>query len=289
MKHLSLALEVSNFGETTHVWFPTTQAEDEKIKTWFNPAPTEIQTEKEYGNKIAYFYFSKKDSKITAYFPVLKIKSSFDNGEKFLHPNRFVQSDDNVIKKLSETFTKNFHTDEEKARRFFDFVVDYLTYANPIRGLYSSLQALTDRGVDCGGFSTLLVALLRAVNIPARCVFGWAIQSKLGYHAWVEYYDRQKQVWVPADPSVAHLGTKTKLDAGFGFINDDRVTLSVGEDIDLIGEKIRWSTPLLQSPVVISLNESGLPVSTSEKLSWSVVLKGPALPRQGRALSDLNI
>ncbi|KKU06591.1 MAG: hypothetical protein UX10_C0028G0019 [Candidatus Magasanikbacteria bacterium GW2011_GWA2_45_39] len=273
MKHLSLTLELSNLGKTTHIWFPAPQGEDDEAKSWFNLVPTEIQTEKKYGNKIAYFYFFKNTITINANFPVSGIAASSrrDVGTPFLRPNRFVQSDDDVIKKLAESLTENFQTDEEKARRCFDFVVDYLIYANPIRGLYSSLQALTDRGVDCGGFSTLLTALLRAAKIPARCVFGWAIRSKFGYHAWVEYFDRQKSAWVPTDPSVVNLGNRTKLDAGFGFINDDRVTLSVGEDIDLVGEKIRWTTPLLQSPVVVSLNESGLPVSTSEKLSWSII------------------
>jgi len=56
MTHLSLTLELSNLGETTHIWFPTPQAEDEKIKTWFNVVPTEIQTDKKFlqGLSLAY-------------------------------------------------------------------------------------------------------------------------------------------------------------------------------------------------------------------------------------------
>ena len=280
MKRLSLALEVSNLGETTHIWFPAAPGSDEKIRTWFDITPTEIQTDKKYGNKIAYFYFSHKDSpwrtprrvlKIVAVYPITETKTLYCEPKKFLHPNQFVQSDDATIINIAEILIKNYSTDEEKARSCFNFVVSYLAYANPIHGLYSSLQALTDRRVDCGGFSTLLVALLRAIKISARCVFGWAIQSKFGYHAWVEFYDRQKKVWVPADPSVSHLGNRTKLDAGFGFINDYRIALSVGEDIDLVGNKIFWTTPLLQSPVVVSFNEFGLPQPTFENLKWSIV------------------
>lgn len=283
MKTLRLTLCVSNLGKQTHVWFPASQGK-------FSIIPTEIQADKKYGNKIAYFYFSEKDSpfrppagragtertvlnkiQIVASFPITQHLNSSANIKQFLRPNRFVQSDDKTIISLAENLTKNCVLDEEKARRCFDFVANYLTYANPIRGLYSSLQALTDRGVDCGGFSTLLVSLLRAVKIPARCVFGWAIQSKFGYHAWAEYYDRQKEVWISADPSVTHLKKKTKLDAGLGFINDDRVTLSVGEDIDLVGERIKWTTPLLQSPVIVSVDKSGLPRPILEDLNWFVV------------------
>lgn len=209
--------------------------------------------------------------KIVAVYPITETKTLYCEPKKFLHPNQFVQSDDATIINIAEILIKNYSTDEEKARSCFNFVVSYLAYANPIHGLYSSLQALTDRRVDCGGFSTLLVALLRAIKISARCVFGWAIQSKFGYHAWVEFYDRQKKVWVPADPSVSHLGNRTKLDAGFGFINDYRIALSVGEDIDLVGNKIFWTTPLLQSPVVVSFNEFGLPQPTFENLKWSIV------------------
>lgn len=275
MKTLRLELSLSNLGEQTHIWFPAPQGK-------FSITPTEIQLDEKYENKIAYFY---KESpwptpmrllnriKIQAVFPISKISSSSRPGigAQFLRPNRSVQSDNAVIRKLANTLTKKLQTDEEKVRRCFDFVVGYLTYANPIRGLYSSLQALSDRSVDCGGFSTLLAALLRAGNIPARCIFGWAIQSKFGYHAWVEFFDQQKHFWIPCDPSVAHLGKRTKLDAGFGFIHDERVTFSVGEDLVLEGNGINWPVPLLQSPVVVSLNRRGLPVAPSEKLEWKVL------------------
>jgi len=279
MTHLSLTLELSNLGETTHIWFPTPQAEDEKIKTWFNVVPTEIQTDKKFGNKIAYFYFCKdspwrmprKLLKIVAVFPIAETKTLYCEPKQFLQSNHFVESDNEIITQVADKLTDKLKTDEEKVRRCFDFVVDYLTYANPIRGLYSSLQALTDRGVDCGGFSTLLTALLRAVKIPSHCVSGWAIRSKFGYHAWVEYYDRQKKIWIPADPSVANLGNRTKLDAGFGFINDERIVVSIGEDIDLTGEKIRWTIPLLQSPVVISLNHNSIPKPADYHLKWKTI------------------
>jgi len=273
MKSLRLTLKVSKLNNTTHIWFPAApQAVDEEIKSWFSVAPTEIQTDEKFGNKIAYFYFPEKNS-ITMYanFPISDQDSLPTAPDKFLHPNRFVQSDDTAIINIAKLLTKNYLTDEDKVRHCFDFVVRYLSYANPIRGLYSSIQALIDRGVDCGGFSTLLVALLRAVKIPARCVFGWAIRSKLGYHAWVEYFDRQKNLWIPADPSAANLENRTKLDAGFGFINDERVRLSVGEDIDLAGNKINWTAPLLQSPVVVSFDHQEMPSPIVEGLKWAVI------------------
>jgi transglutaminase-like putative cysteine protease len=276
MKRLSLTLKLSDLGETTHIWFPAPQSGDDEIKTWFNMVPTEIQTDKKYGNRIAYFYLSSQlldkvrpwrtprsdlKIKITADFPISGFGFQAVRPEKFLHSNRFVESDDKTITCIAKSLINGCSTNQEKARRCFDFVVSYLTYANPIRGLYSSLQALTDRQVDCGGFSTLLAALLRAVKIPARCVFGWALRSKFGYHAWVEYFDSQKKSWISVDPSAAHLGDRANL--------DDKVTLSVGEDIDLVGNKIRWTTPLLQSPIVVSLDKFDIPVAMKENINWA--------------------
>ena len=185
-----------------------------------------------------------------------------------LSPNLLVQSDCPAIKKVAKSLVVGETNDNGKAKKCFDWVVGYLEYANPIRGLYSSLQALTDRKVDCGGFTTLFTALLRASNIPARCVFGWAVESKYGYHAWAEFFDKKKHCWVRCDPSVTHLVNRTKLDAGFGFINDHRVIFSVGEDLDLVGDNVIWNVSLFQSPVVVSVDKNGTPQKFIEKLTW---------------------
>lgn len=181
-----------------------------------------------------------------------------------------IQSTDRNIRRIAYELTRNASTTEEKAKKCFEWVVRYLVYANTIRGLYSSLQALTDRHVDCGGFATLLVALLRSIRIPARCVFGWAKESRSGYHAWVEHFDEHSKVWIPSDPSVAHLGKRTKLDGGFGFINDPRIVVSVGEDLVLEGEDIQWGVPLFQTPVVVSLRDRvPYPFQEEFKANWS--------------------
>lgn len=284
MKCLNLNLKISDLGERTHVWFPAPVGDDQEIKTWFSVQPTGIQTDEEYGNKIAYFYFLKRETplrsllegvslkRIEANFSINVRKVTSVDPRRFLLANRFVESDDTAIKKLASILTVGSQSDQEKVRQCFDFVINYLTYANPIRGLYSSIQALTDRQVDCGGFATLLVALSRAAGVPARCVFGWAIKSKFGYHAWAEYFDPDKNKWIPMDPSVAQLGKRTKLDAGFGFINDERIILSVGEDIKLKGnDEFVWSTPLLQSPISVTLSKNNIPQLFHYDLTWKVL------------------
>jgi len=286
-----MSLELFDLGDKTHIWFPLPQRISGRPEEWLSQSDFRIVTEKKFGNQSAYFQIATPAYRIQAKFSVdqshceererrgnllqadshVPISSELGMTAKriLLSPNKFIESDELQIRLISRLLTNVVTTDEEKARRCFDWVTEYLEYANPIRGLYSSIQALTDRKVDCGGFSTLLVALLRAVKIPARCVFGWAVESKYGYHAWVEFFDRQKHFWIPCDPSVTHLGNRTKLDAGFGFINDNRVVFSVGEDLDLVGDNIEWNVPLLQLPVVVSVDKNGIPRKFVEKLTWS--------------------
>lgn len=270
MKKLKLALKLSKLSDITHIWFPCPIYEDKKT---FDIPVTQMQTDK-FGNKIAYFKLEKVNKiEIRAQFTVSSYQTAKNicKADKFLASSKSVQANDKQITEIVKNLIKDKKSDQETARICFDWIISYLVYANPIRGLRTSLRALTDRRVDCGGFATLLVALLRAAKIPARCVFGWAIRSKSGYHAWAEYFERQKQKWIFMDPSVAHLGKRTKLNAGFGFINDERTVLSVGEDIKLRGsDGFAWSTPLLQSPVVVSINEEKIPQPIIENLKWKV-------------------
>ncbi|MBI5356092.1 transglutaminase domain-containing protein [Candidatus Collierbacteria bacterium] len=272
MKKLKMNLELSNLGEKTHIWFPLPQLVCGEPKEWLNPIDFKIVADKKFGNQSAYFITNEPGIRISAAFLLSDNRESGNKNPKiFLQSNPMVQSDSPAIKNIAKYLFSGVSGDNGKAKKCFDWVIGYLEYANPIRGLYSSIQALTDRKVDCGGFSTLLVALLRAAKIPARCVFGWAVESKYGYHAWAEFFDKKKHSWIPCDPSVAHLGNRTKLDAGFGFINDKRVIFSVGEDLELTGDNIKWNIPLLQSPVVVPLDDNGIPTKFFERLIWSVV------------------
>lgn len=279
MKKLKMNLELSGLSHKTHIWFPLPQRTRGELSECLNPQNFQIVLDKKFGNKMAYFLTSLSKFKITAEFPVsychCPAKQDPAPRDEYvlrrgnLSSNSMVQSDHPTIRNIANSLITEAGSDNEKAKKCFDWVVDYLEYANPIRGLYSSVQALTDRKVDCGGFSTLLTALLRVSNIPARCIFGWAVESKFGYHAWAEFFDHKKSLWITCDPSVAHLGNRTKLDAGLGFINDNRVIFSVGEDLNLVGNDIKWNVPLLQSPVVVSFDKNGIPTKFSEKLTWN--------------------
>jgi len=98
----------------------------------------------------------------------------------------------------------------------YNFVTNTLTYdfnrveKNPKR--MGALQALNyPQSAICMEFTDLFIALARAAGIPAREINGFAYTTneKLTLinlnndvlHSWPEYYDGEKRVWVPVDPT----------------------------------------------------------------------------------------
>ncbi|MBI3342813.1 transglutaminase domain-containing protein [Candidatus Gottesmanbacteria bacterium] len=116
--------------------------------------------------------------------------------------------DDGSIKSLAQIYAS--------PRAIYDYVVSTLSYdyervkAAPKRkGAANALK--TPEGSICMEFTDLFVAIARAAGIPAREAVGYAhtTNAKLRplslvadvLHAWPEYYDRVRGVWIPVDPT----------------------------------------------------------------------------------------
>ncbi len=101
----------------------------------------------------------------------------------------------------------------------YDYVTSTLSYdyarvtTNPERlGAIKALQ--NPQRAICMEFTDLTVALLRAVGIPAREINGFAFTNNTQLrplsllvdvlHAWPEYYDSDRRIWVPIDPTWGH-------------------------------------------------------------------------------------
>lgn len=111
---------------------------------------------------------------------------------------------------------KNLGISLATPKNIYDYVVKNLTYdygrIEPGIKRLGALTALNNpQNAVCMEFSDLYIALARAAGIPAREVHGYAYttNSKLQplslisdvLHAWVEYYDPARQIWVPIDPT----------------------------------------------------------------------------------------
>jgi len=108
----------------------------------------------------------------------------------FLKPDRFIQSDNAVLKGVADSLRTASNTDGwELAKVITRFVNKHITRKGMEHGYDSALDVYRSRAGDCTEHSLLTVALLRAAGIPARPVVGLAYGASEGAfvgHMWVE-------------------------------------------------------------------------------------------------------
>lgn len=125
-----------------------------------------------------------------------------------LKPTEFWQSGDPKIIELAKTLG----TPES----IYKYVTETLKYnlerVQPNVSRLGALKAVDNPNMAiCMEFTDLFVAISRAAGIPAREVNGYAYTENkelqpLGLvadvlHSWPEYYDHNKKVWIPIDPT----------------------------------------------------------------------------------------
>lgn len=199
------------------------------------------------------FSFEKSDFRLDDYRDV----KSVSEYQLYLFSDYYLNGRDEKIKLLAEKTVGREQRVIEVARKLYEFTIDYLTYGNPIKGLYSFKEAMAKREVDCGGFASFLGSLCMAKGIPSRIVAGfWAAHHNHNngqppMHAWLEFMLPDGR-WLPADPSVGHLFARgrTNKSGGFGFVGSDRIIFSRGSDILLEIEDKKIAIDILQNPIV---------------------------------------
>ena len=138
--------------------------------------------------------------------------------ELFLSPTRFIPTD-GIVKATADRITAGASTDEEKARRIYQWIVAN-TYRDPKvagcgEGDIKHMLETRTMGGKCADLNALYVGLARASGIPARDLYGVrTAPSKFGYkslgansavvtkaqHCRAEVYLAQYG-WVPVDPA----------------------------------------------------------------------------------------
>jgi transglutaminase-like putative cysteine protease len=145
-----------------------------------------------------------------------------------------------IVKTTADEITSGAHTDIEKARAIYDWIVDN-TFRDPktrgcgVGDIRFMLES-KDLGGKCADLNALFVGLARAAGLPARDVYGIRVgKSELGYkslgtssanvtkaqHCRAEVY-LAAYGWVPVDPADVR---KVVLEEppGNRAIGDDRV------------------------------------------------------------------
>lgn len=136
------------------------------------------------------------------------ITTTQDDLSMYLKPLPYWETEDPAIKALAATYTT--------PKAIYDYVVATLDYdyervkTKPKRkGAVETLK--TPKNAICMEFTDLFIAIARAAGIPARELVGYAhtTNAKLRplslvsdvLHAWPEYYDQKKGLWIPVDPT----------------------------------------------------------------------------------------
>ena len=113
-----------------------------------------------------------------------------------------------AVERLARKLVAGAHTRYEASSRILGWVGRNVRYELDRTLPQEAADVLARGNGFCTGIARLTVALLRAVDIPAREVPGWVVREQggtgvSGYHRWVEiqYDDRG---WVMSDPLVSH-------------------------------------------------------------------------------------
>ncbi len=179
-----------------------------------NPEPKQVSKDQD-GNWLAEYELLPGENK------EIKVEGRV---QLLLQPKKEILSEEELAKYLKED--QYWNISHEKIRNeaqslrtpeaIYDYVVNTLTYdfsrvtSNENRLGAAKVIQKPDSAV-CLEFTDLFIALARAAGIPAREVDGFAytenqkdrplslVQDIL--HAWPEYYDREKQMWIMVDPT----------------------------------------------------------------------------------------
>jgi transglutaminase-like putative cysteine protease len=259
-----------------------------------SPEPTAVRVDSD-GNWLASYQISPKEK-----IEILATGSAeifmnpnnnyppetLNNLDRYLAARKFWEANAPEIKKLAGEL--------KTVQNIYNYVVHNLIYdygrvtERPQR--LGALETLKNKeSAICMEFTDLFIALCRAAGIPAREVNGFAYTNnpKLRplslkqdvLHAWPQYYDQEKKLWISVDPTWENTTTDIdffhKLDLNhFAFVfhgQDSEIPLVAGSykinDEEGKDVQISFGTkPKLNNNIAIAINLpkkvlAGLPIN----------------------------
>ncbi|MCD6417448.1 transglutaminase domain-containing protein [bacterium] len=121
---------------------------------------------------------------------------------EYTSPAPSIDSDDPEIMEKAQKIVESSPTLWEAARAINLWVYRTIEYA-PFR--YDSKDAVIKQKGDSHSKALVCVAMLRAVNIPARVVRGILMADAPLDHSWVEVFLGQEIGWAPMDPTTGEV------------------------------------------------------------------------------------
>jgi hypothetical protein len=132
-------------------------------------------------------------------------KEPGNDRHKWLSESHFIDCNNEVLKTKANELTKDYLNNIDKAKQIQYFIENSVTFNSDRRDSFLEKASLTYelKIGTCMNFSRLFVALCRAVNIPARTIWGVVYDHDGGniydyHHQWAEILD-DSGYWHPVD------------------------------------------------------------------------------------------
>jgi len=181
-----------------------------------DPLPLNIKVDED-GNWLAKYILKPRGKlKITA---TGKVKILAEPQKDLPKPNRELL-EENLLSapywEVSDPQIINLAEELKTPRAIYNFILETLDY--DFERVNKGIERLGAKGAldnpqeaICMEFTDLFVTLARAAKIPAREINGFAYTDDIRLkplnlvtdilHAWPEYYDQEKENWIPIDPT----------------------------------------------------------------------------------------
>jgi hypothetical protein len=127
-----------------------------------------------------------------------------EDWKRFLEPEFNIESRDKEILEATQRIAGGDRNPVSVAKQILQWVYRNVE-KKPVLSIPSALEVLRTRAGDCNEHATLLTALLRAAEIPARLSIGLVYtRDKFFYHAWTEAYLGE---WISMDATLNQMPT----------------------------------------------------------------------------------
>lgn len=166
-------------------------------------------------------------------FPIQNLPEELKQWTK---PTEKVNSDDGRIIRLASDIVEGEDDLFKVVFKIANFTKNHINYDLKFAGeVKSALWILNNKNGVCGDFSSLFMALIRALNIPIKYVVGVAYTNfenanEFVPHAWTEVYFPDVG-WIPFDPTYGE----------YGYIDTSHVKLKEYIDVDNPSVHYEWS------------------------------------------------
>jgi transglutaminase-like putative cysteine protease len=210
--------------------------------------------EDEYGNQYAEFDLGDMQPgeeirlEIQYHVEVYQLAYDLDDcqgqlPDEFTHPELHIESKNPQIVDLATQLFQDTGSACESAAEFYNYIGDNLVYTYNKEN-WGAQAALGEMGSDCTEYASLMIALSRAVSIPARYFEGLVYFSDQSdaiartEHAWLEVY-LPEIGWAPMDPTLGRF--RSYRDDYFAKIPPDHIIVTRGRNPSTLRGSSYWT------------------------------------------------